>query len=125
QIYATNLSPPHPSIRYGEGPFDNPVTPLDASKLTISPGGLGYLPSLLEHLGINPDSQALVFSKTSFQAGKISPRNPPAIYFNDEVAVGWVRGSEGVEVAATDPRQGTVFYTLDGSGRFTRQEVCL
>jgi hypothetical protein len=125
QIYASNLSPSHPSIRYSEGPFDNPVTRLDAAKLANSPGGLGYLPSLLEHLGINPDSQALVFSKTSFQAGKISPRNPRAIYFNDEVAVGWVRGSEGVEVAATDPRQGTVFYTLDGSGRFTRQEVCL
>ena len=75
-------------------------------------GGLGYLPSLLEHLGINADSQALVFSKTSFQAAKISPRNPRAIYFNDDVAVGWVRGGDGIEVAALDPKQGIVFYTL-------------
>lgn len=125
QIYATNLSPAHPSIRYSEGPFDNPVTRLDPAKLVSSPGGLGYLPSLLEHLGINPDSQALVFSKTSFQAGKISPRNPRAVYFNDDVAVGWVRGGEGIEIAAIDPRQGTVFYTLDGSARVTRQDVCL
>jgi hypothetical protein len=52
----------------------------------------------------------LVFSKTSFQADRISPRNPRAIYFNDDVAVGWVRGSSSMEVAAFDSRQGVVFY---------------
>ena len=51
QIYATNLSPTHPSIRYSEGPFDNPVTRLDVSKLTISPGGLGYLPGQTDSNG--------------------------------------------------------------------------
>lgn len=90
---------------------------------------MGYLPSLLEQLGVNPDSQALVFSKTSFQAGKISPRNPRAIYFNDDVAVGWVRGGDGLEIAALDPKQGIIFYTLDirksDQSRLTRQSVCL
>ncbi len=43
----------------------------------------------------------------------ISPSNPRALYFNDSVAVGWVRGEPFVEVAAEDPEQGVVFYTLD------------
>ena len=40
---------------------------------------------MLKQLGVNPDSQALVFSKTSTQAEKIGPRTPRAIYFNDDV----------------------------------------
>src|SRR5262249_48949321 len=52
-------------------------------KLDYSANGWGYLPSLLKHLDINIDSQILVFSKTSFQLTKISPRTPRAIYFND------------------------------------------
>jgi hypothetical protein len=101
---------------YGKGEFDNPVTRLKAS--------VNDLPGLLRALDINADSQALVFSKTSFQASKIGPRNPRAIYFNDEAAVGWVRGGEGIEVAAFDRHQGTVFYTFS-EGRFTRREECL
>ena len=34
----------------------------------------------------------LVFSKTSFQAARIRPRRPRAIYFNDEVSVAYVPG---------------------------------
>ena len=40
------------------------------------------------------------------------PSNPRALYFNDTVSVGWVRGGEVLEFAAQDPRQGTIFYTL-------------
>lgn len=115
QIYASNL----PADEYLRATPDDPVARLVRSDVKIE-----SLPSLLDHLGINIDSQALVFSKTSFQAGKISPRNPRAIYFNDDVAVGWVRGSSAMEVAAVDPRQGVILYTLDG-GRFERQQVCL
>jgi len=123
QVYASNL----PHDEYLRTTPADPVARLihDRVKLDFREGGLGYLPSLLEHLGIPIDSQALVFSKTSFQAAKISPRNPRAIYFNDTAAVGWVRGSESMEVAAVDPRQGVIFYTLDREGRFQRQEVCL
>src|SRR5688500_15898672 len=46
--------------------------------------GPGYLPSLLEKLDVNVDSQTLVFSKTSLQQAIISPKNPRALYFNDE-----------------------------------------
>jgi hypothetical protein len=73
----------------------------------------GYLPSLLKHLGINIDSQMLVFSKTSFQGPKISPKKPRALYFNDNVAVGFVQDGDLMEFAATDPKQGVIFYTMD------------
>jgi len=75
--------------------------------------GVGYLPSLLEHLRINVDSQTLVFSKTSFQQAIINPKNPRALYFNDEVAVGTVPGGDVYELLAVEPGHGMVFYTLD------------
>jgi hypothetical protein len=74
--------------------------------------GAGYLPSLLEHLNINVDSQLLVFSKTSFQQALISPKNPRALYFNDEVSVGTVPGGDVYELLALEPSHGMVFYTL-------------
>ncbi len=72
----------------------------------------GWLPSLLERLEISPDSQLLVFSKTSMQVNKISPRRPRAIYFNDDVYVGWVQHGN-IEIAATDPQKGAVFYSVE------------
>ena len=81
-------------------------------KLSRNPRN-GYLESVLTHLGIPPSSQSLVFSKTSFQRDLISPANPRAIYFDDETYVGWVPGADVLELAATDPQRGTVFYTLD------------
>jgi hypothetical protein len=135
QIYARNLPAKHPAIQYLEGPFDNPVSRLARRlesgkvKLDFRSGGFGYLPSLLEHLEVNPDSQALVFSKTSFQSARISPRNPRAIYFNDDVAIGFVPGGEAFELAAFDSKQGVVFYTLDaqksGQPGFMQRDVCL
>lgn len=74
---------------------------------------LGYLPSLLEHLGISPETQTLVFAKTSFQAPRISPRAPRALYFNDDVYIGYVRGGDVLEIAAVDPQLGATFYSLD------------
>lgn len=73
----------------------------------------GYLPSLLKALKIPTSSQVLVFSKTSAQFRRISPTVPRAIYFNDEVYVGWVRGGPFVEISAADPKDGAVCYTLD------------
>ena len=75
--------------------------------------GLGYLPSLLQRLGVNVDSQVLVFSKTSFQQGLISPKNPRAVYFSDDVSIGFVPGGEVFEIAALDPVEGVQFYTLN------------
>jgi hypothetical protein len=74
---------------------------------------VGYLPSLLERLGINIDSQVLVFSKTSFQHAFINPKNPRALYFNDNVAVGTVPGGSVYEMTALEPSRGLAFYSLD------------
>jgi hypothetical protein len=87
---------------------------LDAeqAKLTYE-GDQGYLASLLRQLDVPESSQGLVFSQTSFQLRKISPRRPRAIYFNDDTYVGWVQGGDVIELAAVDPQQGAIFYTLE------------
>lgn len=51
----------------------------------------GYLLSVLRNLQAPGSAQVPVFSKTSFQPARISPRMPRALYFNDRVAVGWVK----------------------------------
>ena len=110
-----------PPIRYSESIPNDPVASLQRRlaagevRLHRDPK-FGYLPSLLKELNISPQSQVLVFSKTSLQIHKISPANPRALYFNDSVYVGYVPGSEILELAANDPQLGAVFYTLDGSG---------
>jgi hypothetical protein len=92
-------------------------------------GTHGYLLSVLRQLNVPLSSQMLVFSKTGFQQQRISPSTPRALYFNDSVYVGWVPGGDVVEVAAVDPAQGTMFYTLDqrpvARPRFVRREECL
>jgi hypothetical protein len=72
----------------------------------------GVLPSLLSALRIPVSSQVLVFSKTSLQAEFIRPRTPRAIYFNDDVYVGFVPDGSVIEISAVDPDVGAVFYTL-------------
>ena len=85
------------------------------------------MPSLLERLDIRVDTQTLVFSKTSFQQTLINPKNPRALYFNDEVAVGDVPGGDVYELLALEPTQGFVFYTLKiaqaDSPRFQRRGI--
>jgi hypothetical protein len=74
---------------------------------------LGYLRSVLDQLKIPPSSQTLVFSKTSFQYKKISPETPRALYFNDDVYIGFVHDGKALEVISFDPMQGAIFYLLD------------
>jgi hypothetical protein len=135
QDYLPAIPADHPAIQYSQEPLVDRVTRLaqqlqsGAVKLQSRGDASGYLASLLDHLEIKIDSQALVFSKTSFQAPTISPTNPRAVYFSDDVAVGYVRGGEGFEVAGIDPRQGAVFYTFNveksGALSLTRRDVCL
>ncbi len=73
----------------------------------------GYLKSVLEKLAIPVNSQTLVFSKTSFQYKKISPEEPRALYFNDDVYIGQVHDGKVIEVVSFDPAQGAIFYILD------------
>ncbi len=124
----------HPAILYA-GATSDPVGRLAKRladgqlKLDYAPNGRGYLPALLKELGISPDSQVLVFSRTSIQVERISPRTPRAIYFNDDSAVGYVQNGEALELTSLDPRQGVILYTLDParspSPAIARRDDCL
>jgi len=87
---------------------------IDRGELTLehSPEH-GFLPALLKALEVPVESQTLVFSKTSLQLRRISPRTPRAIYFNDDVYVGFCQSGDVLELSAVDPQLGTVFYSLD------------
>jgi hypothetical protein len=82
------------------------------------------LVSLLRALDVPQGSQLLAYSATSLQSGLILPSNPRAIYFNEEVYVGYVPGGR-LEVAAIDPVLGPVFYLAqaDSSGRIQAQRT--
>ena len=112
----------HPAINYNHAPVHDPVARLDASKLKSD------LRSVLEALHVPVESQIAVFSKTSLQAPLIEPNNPRTIFFNDSVAVGWMKGGF-IEIAALDPRQGVQFYTVqpraDAPARFEKGRDCL
>ncbi len=74
------------------------------------------LEELLRGLEIPPESQVLVYSKTSAQNEFISPETPRAIYFSDDAYLGWVRGGE-IEAASFDARLGMVFHLVQLNGR--------
>ncbi|HET9943423.1 MAG TPA: hypothetical protein VFR05_08790 [Terriglobia bacterium] len=107
----------HPAVDYDHQATD-PVAQLargveEGSRGLRFEGRSGYLLAVLEALGVPKESQALVFSKTSLQAHYISPTNPRAIYFSDNISVAYVRDAPLLEIAALDPRQGVVFYALE------------
>jgi hypothetical protein len=107
-----------PPISYSSSAPADPVArlqqQLSRGEVTLAPeGARGYLAPLLRALKVPASSQTLVFSKTSFQRDRISPETPRALYFNDDVYVGWVQGSDVVELSTADPNLGAVFYTLD------------
>jgi hypothetical protein len=121
-------------IRYSATKASNAVSRLEerlqAGKSQLAfDKDFGYLPALLRELDILPSSQMLVFSKTSFQRSRIGPKTPRALYFNDEVYVGYCQGGQVLEISVADPKLGTAFYTLEQDGaspRFTRQvDSCL
>ena len=124
----------HPAIRYSDGARHDAVTALDQAvqtgeiALAFEPT-TGYLRSVLDALDIPIESQVTVFSETAFQARWVGPENPRAIFFNDTVAVGWVRGADVLEVASLDPTQGVLFFSIDQTPAerpaIRRNEQCL
>ncbi len=89
----------------------------------------GYLPSILKHLQVPASSQMLVYSKTSLQRERINPENPRALYFNDDVYLGWIPGAPLIELSVSDPKMGGVFYTIEQKKlerpAFKRTDQCL
>jgi hypothetical protein len=73
----------------------------------------GYLKAVLDALHIPVSSQALVFSKTSFQFPVIAPATPRALYYNDDVYVGQLHNGRFLEFVSFDPVQGAIFYVMD------------
>lgn len=71
-----------------------------------------FVASVLKSLDIPAASQMLVFSTTSLQLSLISPRSPRAIYFNEDIYLGYVVGGK-IEVVSVDPDLGGVFYIFD------------
>jgi hypothetical protein len=105
-------------INYSESEPNNPISQLQerlnngTAKLEYE-DHFGYLRSVLRELAVPQSSQMLVFSKTSLQARRIWPQKPRAIYFNDDVYVGFCQAGDVIEVSVADPELGAVFYTLD------------
>jgi hypothetical protein len=88
-----------------------------------------FVISLLRALEIPVTSQMLVFSTTSLQLRLITPANPRALYFNEEVYLGWVPGGR-IEVLSLDPELGAIFYIFDppregAQVRVERSERCM
>ncbi len=89
-----------------KGDFESGTISLDRSSEQA------FLRSLLRALDVPASSQMLVFSTTSLQLSLISPANPRALYFNEEVYVGHVPGGR-LEIVSLDPELGAIFYIFD------------
>lgn len=121
-------------IHYSDQTPNDPVSALqqkiDSGALTLRwDEKFGYLPAVLEALGISKTSQTLVFSKTSLQRSYISPATPRALFFNDSSYVGYIPGAPQMEISTTDPKLGGVFYALpqekSATPRFYRDSDCM
>src|SRR5437868_2655474 len=64
-----------------------------------------------------------------FRWGRTDLSRRRALFFNDRVALGWVRDGDVLEVAAHDASAGVVFYTLEqrdqSPPQFKRRFECL
>lgn len=125
----------HPAIRYLDRSPADRVARLNqeilAGRQTLVPDArTGYLVPVLKALDIPVESQLLVFSKTGLQRAHTGPTNPRALYYNGSVVVGYIPGAAALEIAAHDPQQGVIFYTVEqaaspGTARFSRRTNCL
>jgi hypothetical protein len=122
------------AIQYSKGPTSDRIDELNrkiqASSVHLAfDAGTGYLRATLDALKVPVESQVALFSQNSSQGELISMKNPRMLYFDDSVAVGYVRGGKILEVASLDPRQGVIFYSLNQTAtetpRFTRDDTCL
>lgn len=124
----------HPAIKYSTSDSHTVVDELnrklaDGSATLVFEEKTGYLKSVLELLRIPVESQVLVYTQTSQQASHITMTNPRAIYFNDEVSVGYIPGAGMLEIVAQDAALGSIFYVIhqqaDAARRFGREQQCL
>jgi hypothetical protein len=124
----------HPAIKYLTADTDTVVDRLnaklrDGSAKLVYDQKTGYLKSVLTLLNVPVESQVMVYTQTSLQAQHIKMTNPRAVYFNDTVSVGYIRGAGLIEVVAQDPKMGSIFYTVREEpaqqATFGRDQQCL
>ncbi len=106
--------PPH---NYWSRPLQDPFSrlkaDLEAGKVNLNRSSeRAFVASLLKVLEIPASSQMLVFSTTSLQLRLISPSNPRALYFNDDLYLGYVPGGR-IEIVSMDPEVGGIYYIFD------------
>lgn len=95
-------------------PFTRLKADIEAGKLPLDYSSeKACLVSLLKHLEIPIASQLWVFSTTSLQLRYISPENPRALYFNENVYLGYIPKGGRIEIVSLDPEVGGVFYIFD------------
>ena len=88
------------------------------------------LAGVMKEFGVLPESQTMVFSKTSKQNDLIGPRTPRVVYFGDNAYLGYSVGG-AIEVSTVDPKLGPIFYLLDPREEpskplhFQRDQSCL
>jgi len=106
--------PPH---NYWQQPLGDRFTHLneavEAGRVVLDASGeKPFLLSLLHSLDVPASSQMLVFSTTSLQLRLITPANPRALFFNEDVYVGYIPGGR-IEIVSLDPALGGIFYIFD------------
>ncbi|MFM1769034.1 MAG: hypothetical protein RJA22_1563 [Verrucomicrobiota bacterium] len=110
-----DAAPHHYSTRTPSDRFTQLIPRLEAGTLLpegADPGEKAVLKRLLQTLGIPASSQLLVFSTTSLQLSLISPANPRALYFTDDLYLGYIPGGR-IELVSLDPELGAIFYIFD------------
>ena len=106
--------PPHNyRQRVPQDRFTRLKAALESGEIAIERGNeKAFVVSLLKALDVPATSQMLVFSTTSLQLSLISPSNPRALYFNEDLYVAWVpRGR--IEIVSLDPELGGIYYLCD------------
>ena len=108
-------------IRYSDTPATDRLAKLAADLESGAvhyegAGGLDRLHYVLKALDVPPESQVLVFSKTSLQNPLIEPGNPRALFFSENAYVGYVPGG-AIEVVSQDPVLGPVFYVVEAGAK--------
>ncbi len=103
-------------IRYSDTEAKDPVALIiddyESGRLKFDDSSeLAFLRAVLDKFGVPRESQVLVFSRTSFQNDRIRPERPRAIYFSDDIYIGWVQGGS-IELTAVDPDLGPTFYRM-------------
>jgi hypothetical protein len=106
--------PPH---NYWQRPLADRFTHLkdevEAGRILLDGSGeKPFLLSLLRALDVPASSQMLVFSTTSLQLRLITPENPRALFFNEDVYVGYIPGGR-IEVVSMDPALGGIYYIFN------------